>query len=312
MTDYADVDMMLRDNRRFGNSGRDFGCIPQVSMLDMDPSEHTKIRALVSHRFTPRSVVALEPRIRETVDGLSDNMEVKERFDLIAELAFPLPVIVIAEMLGVTSEDREQFNEWSIIVSLIADALLNEGQVLQVQRAVDEVFTYVEAVAEELRRNPQDDLVSVLVTAEVDGVRLERDDLLINLLLVAENATTRTLIGNGTLALLRHPNELQGLRKDPSLLNGAIDEFLRFDSPVQLDSRIAREPVELRRKQIVPGQRELCLLGRPTATRRPFPTRTGWTWDALPPDIWPLGGASITASAHHWRVLRYVSPLRRC
>ena len=131
------------------------------------------------------------------------------------------------------------------------------------QRAVDEVFTYFEAVAEERRRHPQDDLVSALVTAEVDGERLERDDLLVNLLLVlvAGNETTRNLIGNGTLALLRHRNELQRLREDPALLNGAIDELLRFDSPVQLDSRIVREPVELRGKRIAPGQRVICLLG---------------------------------------------------
>ncbi len=155
LTDYADVDMVLRDNRRFGNAGRDFGYIPQVSMLDLDPSQHTKVRALVSHGFTPRSVAALEPRIRETVDGLFGSVEVKERFDLIADIAFPLPVIVIAEMLEGSTEDREQFNEWSNKVSLIVDSLLNEGQVLQVQRAVDEVFTYFEAVAEERRRDPR-------------------------------------------------------------------------------------------------------------------------------------------------------------
>ena len=263
LTDYADVDMVLRDSRRFGNTGRDFGYIPQVSMLDLDPPEHTKIRGLVSHGFTPRSVAALEPRIRETVADLLGKVEGRRRFDLIADLAFPLPIIVIAEMLGVPPEDREQFNEWSNTVSLIVDPLLNEQQVRQVQQAVDEVFNYFEAVAEERRRDPQDDLVSALVTAEVDGERLERDDLLVNLLLVlvAGNETTRNLIGNGTLALLRNPDELQRLRDDPALLNGAVDEFLRFDSPVQLDGRVAREPVELRGKRISPGQRVLCLLG---------------------------------------------------
>lgn len=273
LTDYADVDMVLRDSRRFGNEGRDFGYIPQVSMLDLDPPEHTKIRRLVSHGFTPRSVAALEPRIREMVDGLLDNMEGKGRFDVIADLAFPLPVIVIAEMLGVPPEDREQFNEWSNTVSLIVDPLLNERQVGQVQQAVDEVFTYFEAVAEERRRDPRDDLVSALVTAEVDGERLERDDLLVNLLLVlvAGNETTRNLIGNGTLALLHNPDELQRLRDDPALLNGAIDEFLRFDSPVQLDSRIAREPVELHGKRIAPGQRIICLLGAANRDPQAFP-----------------------------------------
>ncbi len=165
LTDYDDVNMVLRDSQRFGNAGREFGYIPQVSMLDLDPPEHTKIRGLVSYGFTPRSVAALEPRIRETVDGLLGNVEGKQRFDLIVELAFPLPVIVIAEMLGVPPEDREQFNEWSNVVSLIVDPLLNERQTRRVQQAVDEVFAYFEAIAEKRRVDPQDDLVSALVTA---------------------------------------------------------------------------------------------------------------------------------------------------
>ena len=273
LTDYDDVNMVLRDSRRFGNAGREFGYIPQVSMLDLDPTEHTKIRGLVSYGFTPRSVAALEPRIRETVDGLLRNVEGKERFDLIAELAFPLPVIVIAEMLGVPAEDREQFNEWSNVVSLIVDPLMNQRQVREVQRAVDEVFAYFEAVAEERRQDPQDDLVSALVTAEVDGERLSRDDLLVNLLLVlvAGNETTRNLIGNGALALLRNPEQLRRLRDDPELLNGAIDELLRFDSPVQLDSRIAREPMELRGKRVATGQRIICLLGAANRDPQAFP-----------------------------------------
>ena len=273
LTDYADVDMVLRDSRRFGNAGREFGYIPQVSMLDLDPPEHTKIRGLVSHGFTPRSVAAMEPRIRGTVAGLLESVEGKRRFDLIADVAFPLPVIVIAEMLGVPPEDRERFNEWSNTVSLIVDPLLSERQMRQVRQAVDEVFTYFEAVAEERRRNPQDDLVSALVTAEVDGERLERDDLLVNLLLVlvAGNETTRNLIGNGTLALLRNPDQLKRLREDPSLLNGAIDELLRFDSPVQLDSRVARRPLELRGKRIDSGQRVICLLGAANRDPQVFP-----------------------------------------
>ena len=273
LTDYADVDMVLRDNRRFKNAGREFGYIPQVSMLDLDPPEHTKIRALVSHGFTPRAVAALEPRIRDTVNGLMAKVQDNGSFDVIADLAFPLPVIVIAEMLGVPPEDREQFNEWSNVVSLIVDPLLNDRQVRQVQQAVEEVFTYFEAVAEERRRAPKDDLVSALVTAEVDGERLERDDLLVNLLLVlvAGNETTRNLIGNGTLALLQNPGELQKLRDDPTLLNGAIDEFLRFDSPVQLDSRVAHEPIELRGKRISAGQRIICILGAANRDPKVFP-----------------------------------------
>jgi cytochrome P450 len=273
LTDHADIDMVLRDNRRFGNAGRDFGYIPQVSMLDLDPPEHTKLRSLVAHGFAPRSVAALEPRIRETVAGLLAAVGGRRRFDLIADIAFPLPVIVIAELLGVPPADRERFNEWSNIVSLIVDPLLDEHQIRRVRRAVDEVFEYFEAVARERRRDPRDDLVSALVTAEVDGERLERDDLLVNLLLVlvAGNETTRNLIGNGVLALLRNPDQLKKLSDDPLLLSGAIDELLRFDSPVQLDSRIARESIELRGRQIKPGQRVLCLLGAANRDPQAFP-----------------------------------------
>ena len=221
----------------------------------------------------PRSVAALEPRIRETVDDLLQNVDGKPRFDLIQEIAFPLPVIVIAEMLGVPPEDREQFNEWSNVVSLTVDPLLNQRQIREVQKAVDEVFAYFEVIAEERRRDPKDDLVSALVTAEVDGERLERDDLLVNLLLilVAGNETTRNLIGNGSLTLLRNPDQLQRLSDDPSLLPSAIDELLRFDSPVQLDSRIAREPIEIRGKRIDEGQRVLCLLGAANRDPQVFP-----------------------------------------
>ena len=273
LTDYADIDAVLRDNRRFGNAGRELGYIPQVSMLDLDPAQHTRIRSLVSHGFTPRTVTALERRIRETVDGLMGNLDGKVPFDLIADFAFPLPVIVIAEMLGVPPEDLEQFNEWSNIVSLSLDPLLNERQVSRVQQIVGEVFAYFEAVAEERRRNPRDDLVSALVTAEVDGERLKPDELLVNLLLVlvAGNETTRNFIGNGALALLRNPGQLRRLQDNPALLDGAIDELLRFDSPVQLDNRIAREPVELRGKRIAPGQRVICLLGAANRDPQIFP-----------------------------------------
>ena len=111
ITQFEDVDTVLRDNRRFSNADRDFGYILYISMLDLDPPDHTRIRGLVSRGFTPRSVAELEPRIQATVDGLLDDLGSRDRFDLIQDFAFPLPVIVIAEMLGVSPEDREQFNE---------------------------------------------------------------------------------------------------------------------------------------------------------------------------------------------------------
>ncbi len=263
LVNYRDVDMVLRDHRRFGNVGRDFGYLPYFSMLDLDPPEHTRIRGLVAHGFTPRSVAALESRVQQTVDRLLGDLAARERFDLIRDFAFPLPVIVIAEMLGVPPEDREQFNEWSNVVALTVDPLLNTAQVRQVRQTVEEMFAYFENVAADRREHPRDDLVSVLANAEEDGERLSREDLLINLVLVlaAGNETTRNLIGNGSLALLENPAELQRLRDNPGLLDSAIDELLRYDSPVQLDGRIARERLEIGGKRISAGQRVICLLG---------------------------------------------------
>ncbi len=274
LVNYRDVDMVLRDHRRFGNDGRDFGYLPYISMLDLDPPEHTRIRGLVAHGFTPRSVSALESRVQQTVDRLLDDLDGRARFDLIRDFAFPLPVIVIAEMLGVPPEDREQFNEWSNVVALTVDPLLNTAQVRQVRQTVEEMFTYFENVAADRREHPRDDLVSVLANAEEDGERLSREDLLINLVLVlaAGNETTRNLIGNGSFALLRNPAELQRLRDNPALLDSAIDELLRYDSPVQLDGRIARERLEIGGKRISAGQRVICLLGAANRDPEVFPS----------------------------------------
>lgn len=273
LTRYEDIDMVLRDHRRFGNLGRDFGYLPYTSMLDLDPPEHTKVRGLVAHGFTLRAVNSLEPRIAKMVDELLDEVAGKPRFDLIQDIAFPLPITVIAELLGVPPEDRDQFREWSEVVALDVDPLLDSQQIRDLQRTVEELFDYLEAIAEDRRRRPQDDLVTALVNAEEGGERLSREDLLINivLVLVAGNETTRNLIGNGTLALLRNPDQLERLRDDSSLLDSAIDEMLRYDSPVQLDSRIAREPVEIGGKRIEPGQRVLCALGAANHDPEVFP-----------------------------------------
>lgn len=273
LTRYEDIDMVLRDHRRFGNLGRDFGYLPYISMLDLDPPEHTKVRGLVAHGFTLRAVNSLEPRIAKMVDELLDEVAGKPRFDLIQDIAFPLPITVIAELLGVPPEDRDQFREWSEVVALDVDPLLDSKQIRDVQRTVEELFDYLEKIAEDRRRRPRDDLVTALVNAEEDGERLSREDLLINivLVLVAGNETTRNLIGNGTLALLRNPDQLERLRDDSSLLDSAIDEMLRYDSPVQLDSRIARESVEIGGKRIEPGQRVLCALGAANHDPEVFP-----------------------------------------
>ena len=273
LTRYEDIDMVLRDHRRFGNLGRDYGYLPYISMLDLDPPEHTRLRSLVVHGFTPRAVNSLEPRIAKMVDELLEELAGKPRFDLIHDIAFPLPIIVIAELLGVPPEDRDKFREWSEVAALVVDPLLDSQQIRDVRQTIEELFDYLETIAEDRRRHPQDDLVTALVNAEEDGERLSREDLLINLVLVlvAGNETTRNLIGNGTLALMKNPDQLQRLRDDLGLLDSAIDEMLRYDSPVQLDSRIARESVEIGGKRIEPDQRVLCALGAANHDPEVFP-----------------------------------------
>lgn len=263
LTQYGDVDTMLRDHRRFSNAGREYEYTEYISMLDMDPPDHTRLRSLVVKAFTPRAVARLAPRIQETCDELLDDVEGMSRFDLIKDLAFPLPVIVIAEMLGVPPEDRDRFKTWSQDAALSIEPTLTGGQVRQVQRAFENLREYLGSLIERYQRDPQDNMISALVAAEEAGDKLTREELLMTLLLllVAGHETTRNLIGNGMLALLRNPDQLQRLRDHPDLMESAIHELLRYDAPVQLNSRIVCEDLQIGGKRIRKGQRVVALIG---------------------------------------------------
>ena len=232
-------------------------------MLDLDPPDHTRLRSLVSKAFTPRSVTALKPRIEEIVEELLDGVDGERQFDLIDSFAFPLPVIVIAEMLGVPAQDLEQFKEWSndIVVSL--EPVQTREQRERFRRSEQELHEYFEGIIEQRRQDPQDDLVSALLAAEEEGDRLSHGELLATLLLLLEagNETTRNLIGNGMLALLRNPEELKRLKEQPELIDSAIDELLRYDSPVQLDGRTLVEDVEMGGKRMRAGQQVVAVVG---------------------------------------------------
>ena len=263
LTRYEDVNAVLRDHRRFSNAERSFNDAGRVTLLDLDPPDHTRLRSLVSKAFTPRSVAALEPRARRVTNELLDGIENRDRFDLIDALAFPLPVIVIAEMLGVPPEDREQFKVWSNDIAISVEPVVSDEQVCEVNRATEELYEYFDGIIALRRRDPRDDLLSALLSAEDEGDRLTRDELLATLLLllVAGNETTRNLIGNGMLALLRNPDQLQLLRDNPDLVDNAIDEMLRYDSPVQIDGRLVQEDVEIGGKKIRAGQRVISAIG---------------------------------------------------
>ena len=261
LTRYEDVDMVLRDHRRFSNhddDDREFR-----SMLFHDPPDHTRLRSLVSKAFTPRSVAELEPRIRRVVQELLDDMEGRDRFDLISDFAFPLPVTVIAEMLGVPAQDIDRFRDWSNDIALTVEPTLDDEQTRRMEESFQELLDYFEDIIERRLKEPQDDMITALLNVEAEGDRLSRGELLatLTLLLVAGNETTRNFIGNGMLALLKHPDQLQRLRDNPDMLDSALDEILRYDSPVQIDQRTVYEDVEIRGHRIRAGQRVINAIG---------------------------------------------------
>ncbi|MDD9986097.1 MAG: cytochrome P450 [Spirochaetaceae bacterium] len=263
LTRYRDVEAVLRDHARFANADRVFVETISMSLLELDPPEHTRLRLLVSKAFTPRAVARLHGRIQRITDELLDAVAGVERFDLVAALGYPLPVTVIAEMLGVRPRDLDLFKGWSNVLALSVNAILTTEEVRAIKQAADEAYAYFETIIDERRRQPREDLVSALLAAEEEGDRLTREEMLavMLLILVAGNETTRNLIGNGMLALLRNPGELRRLREDPGLLDSAVEELLRYDSPVQLDDRTVREDVEIGGKSIRAGKRVVAIIG---------------------------------------------------
>ncbi len=254
---HADVDPILRDHRTFGSdprkgtlTARQQAMLPapdELTMLLLDPPDHRRLRALVNKAFTPRAVEALEPRIRETLAALLDDIDDASGFDLMRAVAHPLPVIVIAEMLGVPHEDRARFAVWSAQRARLLEPTISYRERAAAEVATAEFDAFFRAIVEKRRAAPEDDILSALVQAEDEGERLnERETLnMLRLLLIAGNETTTNLIGNGMLALLRNPDQLRRLREDPGLIPSAVEELLRFDSPVQATFRRALADCEV-------------------------------------------------------------------
>lgn len=234
-----------------------------ASMLVLDPPDHTRLRSLVSQAFTPRAVARLQPRIEAIANELLDALEDAHEFDLMRSFANQLPVIVIAELLGVPPEDRVRFKRWS---DGVAEGLSYDPTGERFRRMavhLQALTDYFAEVVAERRREPREDLISALIAAEEHGSKLTEDEIYstLRLLLVAGNETTTNLIGNGMLALLRHPAELEKLRADPSLMPRAIEEMLRYDSPVQAVRRIAMRDMTFEGVTIRRGDPVVCLLG---------------------------------------------------
>lgn len=242
------------------------------SFLFMDPPDHTRLRGLVSKAFTSKTVESLRPRIDELVNELIDAVEDKGRMDVIADLAYPLPVTIISEMLGVPPRDNEVFQEWSreLARGLDPEPAIPPEVLKRRMKAAEDFRDYFSDLIESRRKNPKQDLISGLIAAEEEGDKLTKDELLstLILLLIAGHETTVNLIGNGVFNLMRFRSEWERLCSDPSLSKLAVEEVLRFDPPVLFTGRIAMEKLEVGGEVLDEGDSALVLIG--AANRDPL------------------------------------------
>ena len=240
------------------------------NMLDLDEPDHTRLRALVHRAFTPRLVEQLRTRIQTRCDRLLDAARRRDTLDLVAAYAFPLPISIIAEMLGVPARHRGRFRRWSdsvVAVSSARDLVLALPHLWLFMR-------YLRRLIDHRRAHPRDDLLTGLIQAEEAGDRLSDDELLamVFLLLVAGHETTVNLIASGTLALLRHPDQLNRLKQEPTLVRPAVEELLRYTSPVEIATeRFAREELVIAYQTIARGDQVLAVIGSANRDERQFP-----------------------------------------
>ncbi|WP_409493040.1 cytochrome P450 [Amycolatopsis sp. cmx-11-12] len=235
------------------------------SFLALDPPDHTRLRRLVSKAFTPRMVEQLAPRVEELAKELVSKALEMGEFDLMAEIARPLPVVIVSEMLGVPLADRDRFEGWSHAMGRALDPsfLIEKETVAAAVAARREFVAYFRELAKERRKRPTGDLFSDLVSVSDEGDRLSEGELVITamLLLVAGHETTTNLIGNGMLALLNHPEQHRKLAEDRSKIPNAVEEMLRYDSPVQLTTRIALRDATVGGESVGEGDQTVVLLG---------------------------------------------------
>jgi cytochrome P450 len=243
------------------------------NMLDLDDPDHTRLRALVSKAFTPRIIGQLRGRIETICEGLLDHMQRvrgrRDRIDLVAGYALPLPATVIAELLGVPAEDHARFHRWSNRLVSVSSG----RDMLRAIPAARSFVRYLRKLVEQRRADPKDDLITALIRAEEAGDKLSEDELLAMafLLLVAGHETTVNLIASGTLALLEHPEQAESLRRDPSLVKPAVEELLRYTSPVEIATeRYAREETDIDDTAIPRGELILAVLGSANRDERHF------------------------------------------
>lgn len=270
LSQFEDVYALLRSDNSVDNSKVTSGVVAELrqsvygdrpvrmnglSMLDQDPPDHTRLRRLVTKAFTPRAVAALRPRVEVLVDEALGRIAAAGAVDLVAELAFPLPFAVISEMLGMPPIDHARLRDLTGVLVRSLEPIVDPELMAQVKAADDELLVIAADAIAWKRANPGDDLFTALIDAEDNGDMLSDDELAAQLMLlyVAGHETTVNLIGNGVLALLRHRDQLDLLRARPDLIGNAVQEFLRFDSPVQMSARVMLRPYQIGGRDIPPG-----------------------------------------------------------
>lgn len=292
ITRYADVKVLLRDNnfgvfdipsrierkslfleRKKLGELRTLASAMRRWLMLCDPPDHTRLRSLVNRSFTPTAVESLRPRIQKTVDRLIAQARISGWMDIVNDLACPLAVTMIASMLGVPEEAHASVSRWADGLSRVLDPLRSLEQYAEMNNVAQEFLAYFRGLFAERRKNPKNDLISSLIAVTDQGDRLTEDEMLsvCMLMFIAGEKTTVNLIGNGMLALLRNRGEFERLRQEPTLIRGAIDEILRYDSPVQLNTRVPKKDFVLHGQTIPAGDLIYFALGAANRDSSQFP-----------------------------------------
>jgi pimeloyl-[acyl-carrier protein] synthase len=273
LTRYADIASVYADARFSRAQGlrRGFERLPESeqriaepvygtfskTMFYADPPYHTRLRGLVNNAFTPHAVEQMRPYVQQMVDSLLSDVQSQGEMDAIHDLAHPLPILVVSQMLGLPSEERARFKQWSDDLFAILGSVPHAPESMEhASRSLAELTDYLTTLSHSRRQQPQNDLLSALVGVVDEGERLTQEELIANvtILLSAGHETTSNLIGNGLLALVRNPDQMQKLREKPKFISSAIEEMMRYDNPVQIAYRSAAEDVEIGGKFIRKGQ----------------------------------------------------------
>ncbi|NMG07495.1 cytochrome P450 [Brasilonema sp. UFV-L1] len=288
---YADVKAVLRSGRvrthdqpeliqqknlYLQGKGKNLNVLAYTSnklLFYMNPPDHSRLRSLVVKAFSPTVVERMRPRIQEIVNDLLGPIHNKGTMDIIADLAGPLPVTVISKMLGIPNEAQDQLHQWSNVFSRILDSLVSLEEYEVINKVIEDFQEYLRNLVAEREKDPQQDLISDLIAAREQGERLSQEELLATciLLFMTGEETTVNTIGNGMLALLSHPEQMETLKREPTMIQNAVEEILRYDSPVQMTNRIAIDNIEIGNQTIKTGEKIILCLGSANRDPAQFP-----------------------------------------